>query len=517
VRCALCGVLVVLASLACALPAAVPPPAAAGQPSPIVWMTNTPTQPAGQTTVEATPTPTENPPTVTPVPTVTLPPEAVNTAPYLYYAQAGDTLSALAVRFSVLPEEIVSPDNPIPENGLIDPGQLLVIPRRLYNTTAATRLLPDSEVVYSPSAMDFDIEKYVQEAGGYLSTYSEYLAATGQTSGAQVVARVAIENSINPRLLLALLEYQSGWVFGQPGSQAKIDYPMGNVDGTKKGLYKQLMWAIDQLSIGYYGWREGLLTDILFSDGVSARLAPDLNAGTVAIQYFFAQLYSSAEWVQATNPDTGFPALHTTMFGDPWARAASVEPLYPPTLTQPQLILPFAVDQIWSYTGGPHGAWAREGARAALDFAPGSVEQGCAPSDNWVVAPAPGLVVRTAKGILALDLDGDGREQTGWVIVYLHIATENKIPVGTWVVTGQFLGNPSCEGGFSTGTHVHMARKYNGEWIPADGPIPFVLSGWRARAGAKPYEGALERDGVIIQANQYGTFETRISRKENDP
>ena len=38
------------------------------------------------------------------------------------------------------------------------------------------------------------------------------------------------------------------------------------------------------------------------------------------------------------------------------------------------------------------------------------------------------------------------------------------------------------EGGHVTGTHVHIARKYNGEWIPADG-LAFNLEGWVAHDG----------------------------------
>jgi len=501
-----------LASLACSLPLAAPTPSI-GPPPTIVWNTNTP-GPITEPILDAQPATTPEPPTPTLPPTVTLPPGAVDTSPYLYYTQAGDTLHSLSLRFSVLPEEITSNES-IPQTGLINPDQLLVIPRRLYNTSSAERLIPDSEIVYSPSAIDFNITGFTNYGGGYLNTYSEYLASTGQTNGANVLGRVALENSINPRMLLALLEYQSGWVFDNPVGN-KIGYPMGLVDLSKEGLFKQLTWASDQLAIGYYGWREGTLTEITFSDGVTVRFAPDLNAGTVAMMYFFAQLNDSAGWVQATNPETGFPALYTSLFGNPWLMAAAVEPLYPPTLTQPSMILPFAVSQIWAYSGGPHGAWTRQGARAALDFAPGSTEAGCTPSISWVVAAAPGLVVRSGKGVLVLDMDGDGHEQTGWVMLYMHIATENKIPVGSWVVQGQFLGNPSCEGGFSTGTHVHIARKYNGEWILAGGAMPFTLSGWVAGAGEKPYEGTLTRDGVVITANPYGTFDTRIIRAKDD-
>ena len=181
------------------------------------------------------------------------------------------------------------------------------------------------------------------------------------------------------------------------------------------------------------------------------------------------------------------------------------------------MIVPFAAEQIWAYSGGPHGAGTREGARAAIDFAPGNTEPGCVPSQNWVVAAAPGLVVRSEKGVLVLDMDGDGYEQTGWVLAYLHIATENKIPVGSWVVKGQLMGFPSCEGGFSTGTHIHIARKYNGEWILAGGAMPFTLSGWVAGAGEKAYEGTLTRDGVVITANPYGTADTVIIRAKDTP
>ncbi len=470
--------------------------------------------------VSPTPTPEEFDPPEAPEPIADAQPEDTPVpeisptplAPILYTAQAGDTLPVVAIRFGVLPEEIRSTD-PLPSAALLTPNQLLIIPNRLKNTTLSQRLLPDSEVVFSPSATDFDIDSFVQQAGGYLSRYTEYLKATGTTTGAQVIRRVAIENSINPRLLLSLLEYQSHWVYGEPGNLAKSEYPMGNVDLSTRGLYSQLVWAIKQLSIGYYGWREGLVTDIAFPDGVTARLAPELNAGTVALQYYFAKIYDTQGWVQALDPTNGLPALHARMFGNYWVRAVNVEPLYPPGLTQPPLILPFLIGQMWSFSGGPHGAWEHEGARAALDFAPGSTESGCVASDSWAVASASGLVVRSGNGVVVLDLDGDGFEQTGWVMLYLHISTNGRVQTGTWMEAGDYLGHPSCEGGIATGTHVHIARKYNGEWIPADGPIPFDLNGWTAHAGAKEYEGYLSKGNNTIPASVFGSFESRIYRQ----
>ena len=280
----------------------------------------------------------------------------------------------IATRFGVDVEDINSPDGTIPTTGLLTPNTLLIIPHMLVNTTSSIKIIPDSELVYSPSAIDFDVDAFVNDAGGYLSRYKEWLGSTQWTTGAEIVQRIAIENSINPRLLLGLIEYQSGWVLGQPSNAKQEDYPLGKVDLSLKGLYSQLAWAVNQLSIGYYGWREGWVTNIQFSDGVSARLAPDLNSGTVAIQYYIAQVNDTPGWLAALDTNVGIPALYNKMFGNPWIRAMEVEPLYPPNLSQPVLILPFLFDQMWSYTGGPHGAWERDGARAAVDFAPGSTE-----------------------------------------------------------------------------------------------------------------------------------------------
>jgi LysM repeat protein len=440
----------------------------------------------------------------------------VDTAPLLYYTQAGDTLPVIATRFGVDIDEINSPDGSLPQTGLLIPNTLLVIPHMLVNTTSSVKIIPDSELVYSPSAIDFDVEGFINQAGGYLSRYKEWLGSTEWTTGAEIVQRIGIENSINPRLLLALIEYQSGWVYGQPSNPKQEDYPLGKVDLSLKGLRPQLAWAVNQLSIGYYGWREGWVTDIQFSDGVSARLAPDLNSGTVAIQYYIAQVNDTPGWLGALDTNVGIPALYDKMFGNPRMRAMEVEPLYPPNLSQPVLILPFLIDQMWSYTGGPHGAWERDGARAAIDFAPGSTESGCVESYAWVVAAAPGLIVRAGNGAVVEDLDGDGNEQTGWNILYMHV-NDLAIDVGDWVETSDYLGHPSCEGGIATGTHMHIARKYNGEWISADGPLPFVLSGWTVHAGSMPYVGTMTKGSDTVTSSDVGSYESLITRTRENP
>jgi len=415
--------------------------------------------------------------------------------------------------------EITSPKN-LPAGGLVDPGTLLIVPDRIgTERTPNVMVMPDSEVIFSASATDLDVAGFIAEAGGYISQYYQWITTSGRTSGTDVLKKLTQDNSANPRLMLALLEYESGWVFGDPTDMFHEKYPMGfQIQDDDQGLFNQLQWAINQLFEGYYGWRMGVLTEITFPNGESLRLAPDLNAGTVAVQYFFSRQHNRAEWARILDPNSasGFPAYYAEMFGNPWERAQSVEPIFPPGLTQPALALPFKPNEQWNLTSGPHGAWDRSGPLAAIDFAPASNHKGCDTSSLWVAASAPGLVARSENGIVIVDLDGDGDEQTGWNLLYLHIAEDGRVAVGAWVKTGSHIGHPSCEGGASTGRHLHFARKYNGEWIIADSALPFALSGWTVHAGAKPYQGTLTRGDRVVTADPYGQSWSVIIRMPDE-
>lgn len=462
-----------------------------------------------ESTPNATPTPSEPEPVVSPTFPLTPTVQATEMGEMLLYnAQPGDTLWTVAVRFGVIPGDIESLEPMLDERKLIDPEELLLIPNRLADISPDNRLIPDSELVFSPHVIDFDVEAFIVSQGGYLSRFRENLGA-GWHSGAEIVVQIARDNSINPRIILALLEYRSGWVTDPTTPTGNmLEYPMGFIDDHMSGLQRQLNWSTNELGNGYYGWRAGTMTDITLKDGADIRLAPALNAGTVALQHFFSLDRPVSEWENDLGLE-GFIATYTNLFGDPWAYE---HPLYEPNVEQPHLILPFLPGHVWAFTGGPHGAWERDSAWAALDFAPAMTESGCAISSDWVVASAPGIVVRSDTGIVVLDLDGDGREQSGWALLYLHVAKDGRVEEGKLLEEGDLIGHPSCEGGIATGTHIHIARKYNGEWILADGPLPFELNGWVAVGGSKPYQGAMMKDDQIVYACPCATQETLIQR-----
>jgi murein DD-endopeptidase MepM/ murein hydrolase activator NlpD len=428
-----------------------------------------------------------------------------------YETRSGDTLPALSGRFGVDPQQVVA-DQPLSAQGYLPIGVALRLPNVLTSVSPGVDVLADSEVVYSPAAAVFDVQALVHQAGGFLATYVEEVEDGQVMHGAAIVQRVAEELSINPRLLLGLLEYRSGWVFGHPPGAAENRYPIGLRIPGKTGLYQELLVAGTQLNRGYYGWREGALLEATFDDNSTLRFHPELNPGSVAIMRLMAILRPRERWMESLYGAGSFPTLYAARFGDPWMREEAVGPLLPADLTQPSLELPFAPGERWSLTGGPHPAWNAGTPRGALDFSPITSEEPCAVSVRWVTASAAGMIVRATDNAVALDLDADGRESTGWVLVYFHLADDGLIPEGAQVVTGSHLGHPSCEGGRSTGKHVHLARKYNGEWLEADGPVPMVLSGWRAVADERNYYGSLVRGDLAVTSDSSGRSGSTIMR-----
>lgn len=425
----------------------------------------------------------------------------------VHVVQPGDTLAVIGARYGVSVEQIVARNN-LPSADLISVGQSLVIPLSIQYQGLNFKVIPDSELIYGPGVRGFRVADAMRILpDSYLANYTEEI--DGRTwTGAEIVERVAIEQSLNPRLLLALLEYESQWLSRSELSDQAALYPLGYLDEPDwvVGLYRQLDWAGKMLQTGYYGWRLRGLNAALLADGGRVALDPSLNAGTAAVQVILARTRIYDEYVIASG-HTGLFATYVSMFGDPFLYA--VEPIIPPNLTQPEISFPWLSSETWYYTGGPHGGWGAQSPWAALDFVSRQEIRGCTIDTAWARAVADGVIAVSAYGLVILDLDGDGNPGTGWTIFYLHLSSQDRqVTAGDWVQQGDPIGHPSCEGGFSTATHLHIARRYNGEWISADctnciGGVyhpPLVFSGWTAYSFGSEYDGSLVRGDEYREA-----------------
>jgi len=449
---------------------------------------------------EAVKSPTPNPPKVLPT---------IRTEPEEYIVQSGDMLGNIAKMFNIGLGTLVEA-NEISDPDLISAGQRLIIPVPSPQATGSSfKIIPDSELVFGPMSTTLDVFDFVRQQGGFLSVYydTDY---NGKTfSGAEIILKVAREYSVNPRLLLAILEYESSWVTQMDPDDNTIDYPLTDAEEWRVGLYSQLSWAANQLNRGYYLWKVNGISHWLLADGGVVPAADTINAGTAGVQNLVAKLNDRSSFDQAVGPQ-GIFEVYNRFFGYPFDY--TLEPLLPENLSQPTMQLPFEEGKVWSFTGGPHPGWGDGSAWAALDFAPPGGGWGCVVSDEWVTAAVDGLVVRSETGVVVLDLDGDGLEQTGWTLLYLHLASTDRITAGSFVKAGDRIGYPSCEGGESSGTHVHIARRYNGEWIPADQDLPFILDGWVSQGTGVEYNGKLIRNGVAVEALDHVAPQNQISR-----
>ncbi len=424
-----------------------------------------------------------------------------------YIAQNGDTLPALAKRFNTAVEEIFEANPIIPRDATTLPvGLPMKIPiyyLPLWGTEFQS--IPDHAFINGPAQVGFNTSAFVASTDGWLKNFRTYAGGERRT-GAEVVDYVAMNYSISPRLLLALLEYQTGALTQPEPPEEK--YLLGFRRTFYDSPYLQLVIAANTLNNGYYGWRSGSLIEFELTDRSLTRPDPWQNAGSVAIQYYFSRLHSGDEYLASIGPG-GLARTYSTLFGDPRLDSTIV---IPGSLQQPELRFPFRAGNVWSYTSGPHTGWGTGEPFAALDFAPASDITGCyiVARDIYATAMADGLVVRSDVDGVVVDLDKDGDERTGWVLFYLHTATDSRVTVGKEVKAGDPIGYPSCEGGSSTGTHVHVARKYNGEWIPAYGPLAFNLEGWVAGGTEISREGTLTRGAQTVVACECSDFRTRV-------
>jgi hypothetical protein len=409
----------------------------------------------------------------------------------------GETMGYISQVYGVTLEELLAL-NQMQATDILSVGQQIRVPGQVSQVGSSFKIIPDSELVFGPAARGFNVRHITQSGNGYLLSYSEEVEGK-RLEGPEIIELVAHRHSINPRVLLALLDYRSGWLSQPTVPEAQQLFPLGHGGVGQEGLYKQLSWAANELNWGYYGRAEANVNSFALPDGSRITFAADINDATAGIQRALgvADTVSHDTWLHDVGPD-GFFATYNRLFGNPFA--LSVEPLWPPDLAQPALQLPWTAGETWYFTGGPHGGWNSGSAWAALDFGPDAEVLGCFESDAWVTAVSDGIVTRSGFGGVVVDLDGDRFAGTGWAITYMHLAERDRIPAGTPVQTGDRLGHPSCEGGFSDGTHLHLARTYNGRWVAADGAVPFNLGGWISQGTGQEYDGFLIRGNVSKEA-----------------
>lgn len=432
-----------------------------------------PALPSLTATPPTSPTPTMEPsPANTPWPTATSGPTPTP-VPGWHTVEAGNTLLHIAINYDMSLEELMEL-NKLGDDTRIDVGDILTVWKPIPKELPLSDLIHDSEVVYSPVYSGWDTEKFLKEQDGFLADYSEKTQDGEEQSAAEIIDELALKYHIGPRVLLGTMEYLSGWVTEkEPESPDAFGLP----DPARPKLWQQTSWAAETMLNGYYAQLEGRRDWVILSNGSVARLAAGTNPGSAAITNLFAKVIKPVSDVPEILEKKLFQETYKGLFGEVDGGA-----VMPPDGKQPYFAMPWPDGQRWSFSGGPHGGYVDEySAWAALDFAP-PLKDGCNVSPLPIYALGPGYVVSSDRGETWIDMDEDRDIHTGWSLLYMHLATAGRIEKGEQVEAGDMLGFPSCEGGYSTASHLHIARMYDGQWMPADGPVPFQIGDWIAEA-----------------------------------
>ncbi len=342
-------------------------------------------------------------------------------------------------------------------------------------------LVSDGQFVWGPNVGDFDVASYLQAIGSPLVAYAED------------VALWANYTSVNPKILLTVLQMRNGMVLGPPPDPDPA-VVRGQIEST----------AMDLATAFYehlYTWgsRSGGLSRMLASppvvelmDGTAVRISGAASSGSYAVATLLAGTRGLAAWSQdvSTADPLGFPGVFGAMFPgtDPLDATNDINPAAAPAADLLQF--PFPLGASW-YFGGPHN-WNGGSAPppySSMDFYSGGATC-AAPPDLYTVAAAAGAGVRRASCWMEIDHGG------GWTTSYYHLL---GTVAGGDMGRNTSLGTIACEvcvGGFATGPHVHFSLKYNGAYVSLEGA---VLSGWTVHVGSTPYNsGSLERDGQTL-------------------
>ncbi len=353
-----------------------------------------------------------------------------------------------------------------------------------YRLAPEPGLISDGQFVWGPNVGPFNIGAYLRNRKSPLAPYSADLELWASYS------------SVNPKVLLTVLELRDGWVTNLP-----FDTPALAVSQRIESTAMQLAATFYE-HLHTWGARRPAGSNspaggpaIWYPDGSVAVLDASTSSGTAAVAAVLAaDAYPQSFSIQDVAGPAAFPVMFRALFPgtDLLSEANQINPLSAPPASLLQM--PFPLGAGWT-ASGPH-SW--NGGNypppfSSLDFFTGGGTCG-APPNLYAVAAASGSVYRPFGYTCWLEIDhGDG-----WVTSYYHL---RNLYSGAPLGRGAKVGTIACElcaGGFSTGPHVHFSLKYNGAYVSLEG---VKLSGWTVHVGAVPYTGgSYERDGSSLTA-----------------
>ncbi|RRR72620.1 MAG: peptidase M23 [Candidatus Viridilinea halotolerans] len=383
------------------------------------------------------------------------------------------------------PSASATPPPPPPATPVPTPT-LLPTPTLAPTEAPVAPLPPDplfaaQRISYAHGVTPSDIQALLEARGSSLAT-ARFTLGDRAHSFTEVLITISSLYSLNPLLLLALIDLQSGLVSGGPASPEQLVWAMGyrGGDGARRGLYSQLRWGALELRFAVRDYalkgaaappplvfadatRQPVSAEIAFSRYVLARvLAPTISPDLLGVRL------------------DGLINSYARLFGDPREIPSDWPPLAEPFLTRP-MERNFPVTSFFDHNtpflrenGSVLTYWGRAETDMAFAYdGHTGWDYGLGPPDR-ILAAAAGLVTFAGNSddgcgtpARAVIIDhGNGYRTLYWHLDSLAVST------GQEVERGAILGVAGATG-CSFGAHLHLQVQYLGRDVD-----PY---GWCAR------------------------------------
>ncbi|NJN66913.1 MAG: peptidoglycan DD-metalloendopeptidase family protein [Chloroflexaceae bacterium] len=346
---------------------------------------------------------------------------------------------------------------------------------------------------FDPHRLSYEPDFYQPRIALFLDAHPGPLKAVRFQVGrrshtfADVLVGLSSLYSLNPTILLALLEQQSRLLSTAHPSAEQMALAMGFEDEGRRGLHGQVRWAALQMRLALRDYAVRVpsapLPSLVFADGTQRAVPASISLSRYVLSRVLAP---------TTSPDH-LPAMletflqtYTRLFGDPripptdWPHPAQ------PFLTRP-MERPFRVTSFFDHetpllheNGTTHSFWGQDDPALSYDGHTGW-DYAMQPPDR-VLAAAGGTVVFAgnsndgcAEPAQAVILD----HANGYRTLYWHLHTI-EVEVGQTVATGTPLGVAGATG-CATGPHLHFQVQYLGRDVDpygwcGSGPDPWAAN-----------------------------------------
>lgn len=361
-------------------------------------------------------------------------------------------------------------DQPLATQPPVSVGGPLAPPSEASTPTPAvvppTELAPffdDHRFTYEPGFAVPQIQAFLDAQPGPLKGLA-FQVGDRQHSFAEVLLGQTCYYSINPKVILALLEYRSRLLSTPKPTADQVGWAMGyqGENGNKRGLATQVRWAVRQLFRAKRDYPQYL--PLTFADGSSTPAPAGLSMSEYAIAQAIAPTTTPGELPSLLR---GFQETYTRLFGDP--RSVPVDWPAPST---PFLVRPMErTAQVTSFFDHDAPFLSRNGSivtywgRSETDIA--FAYDG---HDGWDYAlAAPDQALAAADGDVIFAGNADDNCATRAVIIdhgngyrtlYWHLSRVGA-NIGEHVTRGQPIGVVGASG-CASGPHLHFGVQYLG-------------------------------------------------------